>query len=70
MSASEKNIKRAIEVCDLMKELRNSQHAIVLIRDHVFDAVNVPFKAVRKAHQHLIDAENSIAAAATALTKS
>ena len=70
MSTREKTIQHAIEVADLMKELRNAQDAIVLIRDHVFDAMNVPFKAVRKTHQHLIDAEKSMAAAATALTKS
>ncbi len=70
MSASQDRVKHAVEVCDLVKELRKVRIVIAEIRDHVFDTINVPFPAVRRTHDHLIDAEKSIEAAAATLTRS
>ncbi len=70
MSTAEQKIQRAVETCDLIKELRQSKDEIQKIRDNVFDTINVPFPIVRRAHDHLIDAEKSIDAAAVALTRS
>ncbi len=70
MTKSQKSANSAIEVADLTKELRKTKNATVLIRDHVFDTMNVPFKIVSKVHGHLIDAEKSLTAAAVALAGS
>lgn len=70
MNASQENVNQAVEVADLVKELREAKEAMVAIRDHVFDTINVPFPAVRAAHDHLIGAEKSLEAAAVALTRS
>ena len=70
MNTPEKKFRRAVETCDLMKDLRTSKRTIEVIRDNVFDAINVPIKIVRKTHDHLIDAEKSIEAAAVTLTRS
>jgi len=70
MSTAEKKFQRAVETCDLMKDLRRSKTAIEVIRDNVFDAINVPIATVQRVHDNLIDAEKSIDAAAVALTRS
>ncbi len=70
MATNQHKIQRAIETCDLIKELRRSKDSITSIRDHVFETINVPFVVVRRVHDHLIEAEKSIEAAAVALTRS
>ncbi len=70
MATSQQKIQRAVETCDLMKELRRAKDAVQKIRDNVFNTINVPFPIVRKVHDHLIAAEKSIEAAAVALTRS
>lgn len=70
MNVSQDSVNRAVEVADLVKELREAKDAVVVIRDHVFDTLNVPFSSVRRAHDQLIGAEKSLEAAAVALTKS
>jgi len=70
MGKAEQKIGRAIETCDLIKELRTAKDGVKLIRLHVFDTINVPFPIVRRMHDCLIDAEKSIDAAAITLTKS
>ena len=70
MSASQKSINAAIESADITKEIGKAKDQVTVIRDHVFDTINVPFPIVRKVHDHLIDAERSLAAASVALTRS
>ncbi len=70
MRTAKQKIQRAVETCDLIKELRRSKDSLTSIRQHVFDTINVPFVIVRRVHDHLIEAEKSIDAAAVALTRS
>ena len=70
MSRSQDNVYSAIEVADLMKQLRKTRDSVAALRGQVFDAINVPFPIVQKVWEQLISAEKSLDAAAVALTRS